>query len=70
MVEEDEGTNHALLCERQHAADFEAAAKVTAPLLDDHFNHIVSPDWPQPLAMSAPLTQLVAALPAAYAVPG
>jgi hypothetical protein len=39
MVEEDEGTNHALLRERQHAANFKAAAEVTTPLFDDHFDH-------------------------------
>src|SRR5690606_8714297 len=39
MVEEDEGPDHAPLCERQDAADFQSAAEAPSPLFDDHFDH-------------------------------
>src|SRR5690606_33406687 len=41
-VEEDEGSDHAALRERQHTAHFEAA-EIAAALLDDELDQRVSP---------------------------
>ena len=39
MVEEDEGTDHAALGKRQHAADLKCA-KTAAPRFDHHVEHV------------------------------
>src|SRR5690606_6604326 len=53
MIEKDERPHHALLCKRQYAAHFQAAAEAATPLLNDHFYHFVSPDRTLPSTVLA-----------------
>src|SRR5690606_7846688 len=44
MVEKDKRPHHTALGKGEHAADFKTTAKVTASLVNYHFDHVVSPD--------------------------
>src|SRR5437867_10790311 len=62
MVEEDEGSNHAPLRERQNAANLEITER-SPPGFDNHLQHGHVPPWPEEKERRLPLNTRTA-LPA------
>src|SRR5690606_11663382 len=48
VIEKDKWPYHRLLCERQYAANIKSATQIATPLLNNHFNHVMSPAWLSP----------------------